>query len=187
MKQRTLYGAVVAGGIVGLVASFLETLEYQTLLKNAHTALACNLNSVLSCSRVLSAWQSKVFGFPNSMLCIILFATVTSVALVGVSGGQVGAKLRLWLQGFTLFFLGFGTWFMWESTFKIRALCILCIFCLSGLFLLNWALLRLNAHDLPLVPRLHKGLDQAIEHGADTFAWMLLALLMSAVMFIHFH
>lgn len=186
MKQRMLYGVVAAGGLVGLVASFLETLEYQTLLKDAHAALTCNLNSVLSCGRVLEAWQSKVFGFPNSMLCIILFTAVTSVALVGLTGGQVETKLRIWLQGFTLFFLGFGTWFMWESTFRIRALCILCMFCLGGLFLLNWAWLRLNAQNLPISPSYRKRLDHIIEHGADTFIWLLLALLMSAVMFIHF-
>jgi uncharacterized membrane protein len=182
-----LYGAVAIGGAIGLVASFLETIEYQTLLKNEHAALACNLNGVLSCSRVLEAWQSKVFGFPNSMLCIMMFSAMFSVALASLSGGSVTAKLRLWLQGISLFFLAFGTWFMWESTFKIRALCILCMFCLGGLLLLNWAWLRLNAQALPISQSLRTRLEHAIEHGADTFAWTIYAILMGAMMFIHFH
>ena len=72
-KQRLIYGITAIGGAIGLVASFLETLEYQELLKNAHTVLTCDLNSVFSCSSVLNAWQSKVFGFPNSLLCIVFF------------------------------------------------------------------------------------------------------------------
>jgi len=186
MKQRIIYGATVIGSATGLVASFLETVEYQTLLRNQHAALACNLNGVLSCSRVLEAWQSKVFGFPNSMLCIAMFAAMLGIALVGFSGGIVTAKLRLWLQGITLFFLGFGTWFMWESTFRIRALCILCMFCLSGLLLLNWAWLRLNAPTLPISRSWRERLSRAIDHGADIFVWMMYAVLMAAMMFIHF-
>jgi len=72
-KQRLIYGITAIGGAIGLVASFLEVLEYQELLKNSHTLLACDLNSVFSCSSVLNAWQSKVFGFPNSLMCLVFF------------------------------------------------------------------------------------------------------------------
>lgn len=187
MKQRRLYGVIAVGGVIGLIASFLETIEYQTLLKNAHANLSCNLNSVFSCSNVLNAWQSKIFGFPNSMLCILMFTMMLTVALVGLSSDQIARTLRLWLQGLVLFFLAFGTWFMWESAYRIHALCILCAFCLTGLLLLNWAWLRLNAHDLPISSYRRKQLDHIIEHGTDTFVWALYAILLSAVLFIHFH
>jgi len=185
-KQRTIYAFITTGGVVGLTASFLETLEYQEILKNAHAQLVCNLNSVFSCGNVLNAWQSKVFGFPNSMMCMIFFTLMFAAGLVGLTGGTLAPKLRLWLEGIASFFLGFGLWFMWESTFQIRALCILCLFCFSGLLAINWGWLRTNASILPIGAGGRKQLAQLIAKGADTFAWIVLALVMAFVMLLRF-
>lgn len=177
---------MVAGGVVGLVAAFLETIEYQLILKNAQAQLACDLNSVFSCGNVLNSWQGKVFGFPNSMMCMVFFTLMLGSALVGLTGSTLAPKLRLWLHGITTFFLGFGLWFMWESTFSVRALCILCLFCFSGLLALNWGWLRTNAAILPIGVRGRARLQKAIHQGADTFVWLLLAITMAFVMFLQF-
>lgn len=184
--QRTVYGLITAGGALGLAASFLETIEYQEILKNAHAQLACNLNSVFSCGNVLNAWQSKLFGFPNSMLCMVFFTLMLSSGLIGLTGGVLVPKLRLWLHGIATFFLGFALWFMWESTFRVHALCILCLFCFAGLLTLNWGWLRTNFNDLPLSPRHHKRLQVLIAKGTDTFVWLVLALVMAFVMLLKF-
>lgn len=186
MKQRTIYGLITAGGVVGLTASFLETIEYQEILKNAHAQLVCNLNSVFSCGNVLNAWQSKIFGFPNSLLCMTFFTLMLSAGLVGLTGGVLAPKFRLWLHGIALFFLGFAMWFMWESTFRIHALCILCLFCLSGLLTLNWGWLRTNIEILPINEQHRAQLHKAIRQGADTFVWLVLAILIAFVMFLKF-
>lgn len=186
IKQRTVYGFMVAGGAVGLTASFLETIEYQELLKNAHAQLVCNLNSVFSCGSVLNAWQSKIFGFPNSMLCMVFFMLMVSSGIVGLTGGMLVPRLRLWLHGIATFFMCFALWFMWESTFSIHALCILCLFCLSGLLTINWAWLRTNVEILPISKRSRARLQNAITQGADTFAWLLLAIVIAFVMFLKF-
>lgn len=174
------------GGIIGLAASFLETIEYQEILKNAHAQLVCNLNSVFSCGNVLNSWQSKIFGFPNSMLCMVFFTLMFSSSLVGLTGGKIAPRLRLWLHGLASFFLGFAFWFMWESTFRIHALCILCLFCLAGLFMINWAWLRTNVDVLPLNVHRRAQLEAFIMQGADTFAWLLLAILVAFIMFLKF-
>ncbi len=186
IKQRTIYSVITAGGAIGLTASFLETIEYQEILKNAHAQLACNLNSVFSCGNVLNAWQSKVFGFPNSMMCMVFFTLMLSSGLIGLTGGVLAPKLRLWLHAIATFFLGFALWFMWQSTFQIRALCILCLFCLSGLLAVNWGWLRTNADILPLSQRRRSQLRVFIDAGADTFVWVLLALVIAFVMLLHF-
>lgn len=185
-KRQTIYGLMAAGGLIGLTASFLETLEYQEILKNAHAQLACNLNGVFSCGNVLNAWQSKIFGFPNSLLCMTFFTIMLTSGIVGLTGGILSKKLQLWLHGITVFFLGFALWFMWESTFRIHALCILCLFCLVGLITLNWGWLRINAEVLPMAERYRKRLDRIIRQGADTFIWILLAMLIAFVMFLKF-
>ena len=186
IKQRTIYSLITAGGVVGLTASFLETIEYQEILKNAHTQLVCDLNSVFSCGNVLNSWQSKIFGFPNSMMCMVFFTLMLSAGLIGLTGGVLVPKLRVWLHGIALFFLCFALWFMWESTFRVHALCILCLFCLAGLFTLNWGWLRTNAEILPIGEHRRMQLQKAIRQGADVFAWLVLAIFIAFVMFLKF-
>lgn len=186
MKQRTLYGAMLGGGIVGLIAAFLQITEKMALLKNKDVVLACNLNSVFSCTNVLNAWQSSVFGFPNSLMCMVLFTIFASIALVGVSGGTLPRKLRLGIQTLSLFTLGFALWFLTQSIYVINALCILCIFCFAGLLVVNWGWLRLNAADLPIGERGRVVLKRRIANGADTFAWILLGLAVAFAMILRF-
>lgn len=186
MKQRTIYGIMTAGGAIGMVAAFLQTLEKLTLLKNANADLSCNLSSVFSCSNVLNAPQSSVFGFPNSIMCMALFTIFFMAALVGVTGGKVVRGLRLAVQGLSLFTLGFALWFLWQSTYRINALCVFCIFCFAGLLMVNWGWLRLNAADLPLGERARAFVAREVRSGGDILAWFLLAALVAFAMALRF-
>jgi uncharacterized membrane protein len=186
MKQRTLFTIMTAGGILGTIAAFAQTLEKLALLKNKDAVLVCDLNSVFSCSRVLDSWQFSVFGFPNSIMCLALFIIFATIAVVGLSGGKMPRKLRLGVQLLSLFTLGFGLWVLWQSTYVIGALCIYCIFCVVGLFLINWSWLRLNAADLPIDGKQRKTLAGWIASGADTFAWVLLGLVVMFAMALKF-
>lgn len=187
MKQRTTYGVMVAGGIIGMAAAFLQTTEKIALLKNKDAILACDLNSVFSCTNVLNAWQSSVFGFPNSLMCMALFTIFASIALVGASGGTLPRRLRLGIQGLSLFTLLFALWFLTQSIYVINALCILCIFCFGGLLLVNWGWFRLNATDLPIGERGREFVKRRIESGADIFMWVLLALAVAFAMILRFY
>jgi uncharacterized membrane protein len=187
MKQRTLYGIMTTGGIIGMVAAFLQMTEKIQLLKNKDAILVCDLNSVFSCTNVLNAWQSSVFGFPNSLLCMALFVMFGSIALVGLTGGELPRKLRLGIQAVSLFTLGFALWFLVQSIYVINALCILCIFCFAGLLLINWGWLRLNAADLPIGERSRSALARGMASGADTFGWLLLAAVLAFAMLLRFY
>jgi uncharacterized membrane protein len=178
---------MLGGGILGMVAAFLQTTEKIALLKNKEAVLTCDLNSVFSCSNVLNAWQSSVFGFPNSLMCVALFTIFASIGLVGLSGGQLPRKLRLGIQALSVFTLGFAIWFLTQSIYVINALCILCIFCFAGLLLINWGWLRINAPDLPIGVRGRAALARGIKKGADIFAWLLLAALLAFAMVLHFY
>ena len=141
------------GAAAGLLASFLQMLEKITLLKNPHAALSCNLSSVFNCSNILNAHQSSVFGFPNSLMCIVFFALMLSAGLAGLGGGVLHRWLRLSYQFLALFFVVFGFWYLWQSIFNVGSLCIYCIFCYGGLLLVNTAWLRLNYADYGLSSR----------------------------------
>ena len=175
-KQKWLYGIITVGGAIGFTASFLQMLEKITLLKNAHSVLSCNLNSVFNCSNILNAHQSSVFGFPNSLLCITFFALTLSAGLIGWTGGNINKKLKFVYQGLAVFFAGFGFWYFWQSIFNIGSLCIFCLFCYGGVLVINGAWFRLNYKDFPVSKRTQSILDRAVASGADIFFWCLIAL-----------
>jgi uncharacterized membrane protein len=177
MKQRWLAGILTAGAGIGFVASFLEILEYISLIKHPHAALACDLNSVFSCSNVLTKWQSSVFGFPNPVMCLIFFTFMLTLGLTVLAGTQLPRILRLSAHGISLFFLVFGLWYLEQNTFSIGALCILCLFCYGGLIAINASLLRME-EGAPL--------KQLTRRGADIFGWLLFAALITFVMAIKF-
>lgn len=186
MKPRTLYTVMTVGGAVGMLAAFLQTLEKLILISNANATLPCNFNSVFSCSAVLNAWQSSVFGFPNSIMCMALFTVFTAVALVGATNGVISKGMRLGTQALSLFTLGFALWFLWQSTYVIGALCIFCLFCFAGLLMVNWAWLRLNVQDLPFSKQVIAKLQGWIKSGLDTFGWAALAAVVAIAMALRF-
>jgi len=175
-KQQWTYLVLTAGATMGLVASFWQTLEKLTLLKNADTVLSCNLSSVFNCSNILNAPQSSVFGFPNSLAAVAFFVFMLSVGLLGLTGSVLNSRLRLTYQAISLFFVGFSFWYFWQSIFNIGVICIFCIFNFTGLLMINGAWFRLNYRDYPLSKRMMNKLDWAVAKGADIFFWCLVAL-----------
>ncbi len=170
-----------------MVAAFLQSIEKIKLLQHSGQVLPCDLNSIFNCTNVLNAWQSSVFGFPNSLMCLTFFTIFASIGLVGLSGGNLGRRLRLSIQVIALLVLGFALWFLWQSIYRIHALCILCIFCLTGLLLVNWAWLRSNANDLPIGIRGRQLVKKAIAKDIDTLAWVALASLVAFAMLLQFN
>lgn len=184
MNKGRLYSVMALGSGVGLIASFLQLLEKITLLKNADAVLTCNIDSVFSCTNVLNAWQSSVFGFPNSLMCVVFFAFMLGVSLAGISS-PINKRLRLTSQAISVFFLGFGLWFLEQSTFAIEALCIFCIFCYTGLIMINATWLRLNTDDLPF-GKYRYTLNKCYKKGTDIFGWVIYGLVIALVMLLKF-
>ncbi|HXH27311.1 MAG TPA: vitamin K epoxide reductase family protein [Candidatus Acidoferrum sp.] len=181
--MKKLYAVMIAGGLIGMTAAFLQTLEKLTLLQNPHASLYCSINAVFSCTNVLNAWQASVFGFPNSIMCLTLFTIFSAIALAGLSGAGLGKRLRLGVQVLSLLTLGFAIWFLAQSIYVIGAICVFCLVCFAGLLMVNFAWLRLNANDLPLGRRT---MQAAIVRNYDTLAWVALAVVLAIAITLRF-
>lgn len=168
-QQRIYYGIIAAASTLGLAASFLQLLDKLAYLKNPSVNLICNVSSVFNCSNVLEAWQSSVFGFPNSIMCMVFFTIVLGVALAGATGSGINKWLRLIMHFFALFFLGFGAWYIWQSIYVIGSICIYCTICYTAVILMNFAWVRLNVADMPYSKKKQKLVDR----NWDLVFWIL--------------
>ncbi len=186
MNTRKWYMVASMGSAVGLVSAFWQMMEKITLLKHTGTPLTCDLNSVFSCSNVLNSHQASIFGPPNSLICTVLFAALLMVGVIGWTGSAIAKQVRLVMQFFALFMVAFGTWFLWQSAYRIGSLCIFCIFCIAGLLLTNTALLRINASDLPIPKPYRDTLSRYMASGADYFVWAVYAVVLAAMLAFRF-
>lgn len=184
---RLHWSILTAGAAVGAIASFAQTIERISYADEPLKSLTCDINSVFSCSNVFEAWQSSFFGFSNSIMCLMFFAVMLGVALAGLFGTQLHKNLRLAMHFFSVFFLGFGAWYLQQTSFVVKSLCIFCIFCYAGVIAINWAWLRINQNDLPLSKSLKTSLKNGIARGADTFVWILWALAIIAMFIVAFN
>ena len=118
---------VLTAGIVGLAAAATLTVEKIELLLDPAYVPTCNLNPVLSCGSVMVTPQASVFGFPNPLIGIVAFTVVL------VSGVLATARVRLpqwyWvgLASGTLLGVVFVHWLIFQSLYRIGALCPYCM------------------------------------------------------------
>jgi len=183
--QQKSYLVIALSGVVGLIASFLQTLAKLEILSNPQAVLSCNINAVFSCSNILNVWQSSVFGFPNSLMCIVFFTILITAGLIGL-GSSINAKARLVIQGLALFFAGFGFWYLWQSIFVIGALCIYCLFCYAPVLVTNGVLFRLNQKELSYNKQAKRIVDYLIKNSYDTLIWVLIAVVIAGEILIKF-
>ena len=182
MKQQKLFGWVALAAAVGLTSAFWQLMEKLSILKNKDMILSCNFNDVFSCSNVLNAPQSSVFGPPNSVIGIIMFTFFLTIGIVGLSGSKIVEKLALVVQGLALFMLGFTLWFLYQSTYNIQSICLFCLFIGTAVLIINAAMLRHNLQWLPA----RKWLTGLVNRGGDLFIWALIWLIVALAMFLKF-
>jgi uncharacterized membrane protein len=125
--ERVLPWLLLVGGIIGVLASLILSIEKFDTLKNPHYVPVCNLNPIFSCSTVSGSDQAEAFGFYNPFLGLAGYAGVATIGLALLAG----AKFKKWfwriIQLGSLFAIAFITWLQFEALYRIGALCLFCM------------------------------------------------------------
>jgi uncharacterized membrane protein len=183
-KKR--YLVLTIGAAIGLVAAFLQTIEKLVLIENKNASLPCNISDIFSCSTVLNAPQSSLFGFPNSLICMIVFTIFLTIGIAGLLGSRLTIRTLYGVQALALFMLAFAIWFLFTSTFVIAAICIFCLFCFAGLLMLNGALWRLNS-SFVTDGWWSNVLNKLSNKNFDILLWLVLVVVLAAAIIIKFY
>ncbi len=114
-------------GLVGFIASFILFQDHVKALKDPGFVPSCNLNPILSCSKVSTSNQASVFGVYNGFIGLPAYAAVMTLGVAMLAG----AKFKRWFWRLVNFGLllavGFITWLQFETLYRINALCIFCM------------------------------------------------------------
>ena len=118
---------VLIAGVIGEIASFVLSVEKIRQLENPAYVPSCSINPVLSCGSVMLTKQASLFGFPNPLLGIAAFSIVIVTGVLAV----VGIRLPRWywagLAVGTVLGAVFVHWLIFQSLYRIGALCPYCM------------------------------------------------------------
>jgi len=124
---RAIPYLLLIGGTIGLICSFIISLDKLKLLENPNFKPNCDLNPIISCLSVMSSKQGSVFGFPNPWIGLVAFGVLVTIGV----GLLAGAKFKRWfwlgLEASAVLGTVFAYWLLYESVYAIKALCPYCL------------------------------------------------------------
>lgn len=133
------YGGALASLAI-VAATVTQIVERIAIAENPKVQLLCNVNRFISCTNVLLAPQSSVFGpIPNAAIGLFMGAIFLAGFAVAASRSSISVGFARGMQFLMLFMLAFTTWFMWQTAFVIGALCLYCTVIATGVVLANLA------------------------------------------------
>lgn len=124
---RALAWLLLVAGLVGLGAAFVLTVEKFALAADPTYVPSCSINPVLSCGSVMATEQAEVFGFPNSLLGVAGFAVLAATGAALLAGARLAGWYWAALQVGMTAAVVFVHWLVFQSLYRIGALCPYCM------------------------------------------------------------
>ena len=118
---------VLIAGVIGLISSLTLTVEKIKILLNPSYVPSCNINPIVSCGSVMVTPQASVLGFPNPVLGIAGFAVVVVTGVLAVTKVPLPQWYWIGLTAGTLIGAVFVHWLIFQSLYRIGALCPYCM------------------------------------------------------------
>jgi len=170
-RRRTSLEMIISG-FIGLVTSFVLSIEAWQLAADSSARFGCDISSVLSCSAVAQTWQARILGFPNAFLGIFFEAVVLAVFVALFAGVKFP---RWYMLGTNLLYtiaLFFAFWLFGQSYFIIQVLCPWCLLITLTTTLVFGGITRINIRD-GVIP-VPEGLRRIVAQGLDWALWGLI-------------
>jgi uncharacterized membrane protein len=118
---------VLIAGVIGLAASMALTVEKFKILLNPHYVPSCNINPIVSCGSVMTTPQASLLGFPNPLLGVIGFTVVVVTGVLAVAKIPLPQWYWIGLAVGTLIGAVLVHWLIFQSLYRIGALCPYCM------------------------------------------------------------
>lgn len=177
--DRALAYILSIGGVIGLIAAFTLTVEKIELIKDPAFQPSCNISPIISCGSVMGTPQAEVFGFPNSLLGIVGFTALAVTGFALLAGATFKRWYWLALQAGMIFAVGFVHWLIFQSIYRIGALCPYCMVVWASVIPTFWYVTLYNFRNGHIaVPQRFKAACRFVQrHHADIlFVWFVVII-----------
>lgn len=112
--------------VIGLIAALVLLKDTFEVAVNPEFIPICNINPILSCTSVMAAPESKVFGIPSATFGVAGYSALLTFAALLIAGVKMPRKV--WLAGFivAVLGLGFAVHLYITSIFTLGTICLWC-------------------------------------------------------------
>lgn len=166
---------VLVAGVLGLASALTLTIEKIEILINPDYVPTCSINPVLSCGSVMVTPQASAFGFPNPLIGIVSFTVVLVTGVLAIAKVRLPRWYWAGLATGTLLGVAFVHWLIFQSLYRIGALCPYCM--------VVWAVtipLLVVVASIALQPQLERGAARFLYQ----WRWSLVALWFTALILL---
>ena len=166
---------VLIAGVIGLAASMALTVEKFKILLDPHYVPSCNINPIVSCGSVMTTPQASLLGFPNPLLGVIGFTVAVVTGVLAVAKIPLPQWYWIGLAVGTLIGAVLVHWLIFQSLYRIGALCPYCM--------VVWAVtipLLVVLVSIVFRPVLDRG-DSAVAGVLYQWRWSIVTLWFTAV------
>ena len=143
-RQKIAEISLLTGAGVGLLASFILSIETLVLAKTPNTVLGCDLNAVISCSSVAQHWSASLLGFPNSFIGVMTLPVMVTIAVALLAGAKFPKWFMQAAQVGAVIGMIFAIWMFYMSYVEIGVLCPWCLTLDLGMLMIMFGLTRYN-------------------------------------------
>lgn len=169
---------LTVGGIIGFLSSFVLAVEKIEIIKNPSFEPSCNINPILSCGSVMVTPQAEAFGFPNPFLGIAGFAVISTIGIALLAGATFKRWFWITAQLGLLFAVVFVHWLIFQTLYRIGALCPYCMVVWSATIPIFWYTLLYNWRTNINVPQKLQPITNFAQkhHGDILLVWFLIII-----------
>jgi uncharacterized membrane protein len=143
--ERPLAIGLLVGGLVGLVASAVLLIERIRLAEDSGYVPTCSINPVLSCGNVMESAQASLLGFPNPVIGVATFPVVVATGAALLAGARLARWYWAGLQAGVTAAMVLVAWLVFQSLYRIGALCPYCMVVWAVVIPLFWYVTARNA------------------------------------------
>lgn len=143
---RILPWVLTVGGLIGLAASGILIIEKINLLSRPGYVPSCSISPIVSCGSVMTSWQAEVFGLPNPLLGAAGFAVAATIGVMLLAGAAPPRWFWLGLHTGTALGVGLIHWLIFQSLYRINALCPYCMVVWAVTIPIFWYVTVHNLH-----------------------------------------
>lgn len=126
-KQRVAALILLAGAALGLLASFVLSVEAVILARDANAVLSCSISAIINCATVANHWSATVFGMPNSFFGMMAMPVVLTIAVALVAGVKFPRWFLYCTQAGVMAGFAAAVWMLYMSMVQIGVLCPWCL------------------------------------------------------------
>lgn len=186
-RHRGAYVEMLLSSIIGLVASFVLSVDALILAADPNAIFSCDINAKISCGTVGTSWQANLLGFPNAFLGLMTEPVVITLAVAALGGVRFPRWFMNTAQVFYSIGLLFAYWLFYQSYFVIGALCPWCLTITVTTTLVFGSMTRVNILDGNLrFGRYTETIQGLVRSWVDIYITVVILVILAAMVLVRY-